>query len=188
MSRIPYPPLDSLAPEIRASVSASKLNSLRMMANASPPVFVSFTKFASAFFTGSALDPILRQTSILRVCYLSGARYPAFQHEALARKLGFAEGALVAIRGNGEEAILTAAQKAVIAFTTDVVKNVRAGDETLQMVMKYLTTENVVDLILMIGLFMTSARLLETANVDLEASPVDWGDGGRITWPIRDTE
>jgi 4-carboxymuconolactone decarboxylase len=188
MSRIPYPNVDRLAPEIAASVTASKLNSLRMFANASPAVFAGYTKFAGAVFTGSALDPILRQTSILRVCYLSNARYPTFQHEALARKLGFQEGDLLAIKGDAWEATLTASQKAVIAFSTDVVNNVRATDETLQEVMKYLTVENVVDLILMIGLFMTSARLLETADIELEQTPVDWGDQGRIKWPIADIE
>lgn len=60
-----------------------------------------------------------------------------------------------------------------MAFADDVILNVRAGDATLAAVRSHLSDQAVVDLILVIGLYMTVSRLLETAGVELDQAPID---------------
>ena len=69
--------------------------------------------------------------------------------------------------------MLTPAQSAVMAFADDVILNVRAGDATLAAVRAFLTDRALVDLILVIGLYMTVSRLLETTGVELDQAPID---------------
>jgi hypothetical protein len=62
-----------------------------------------------------------------------------------------------------------------MAFADDIILNVRAGDVTLAAVRRHLPDQALVDLILVIGLYMTISRLLETAGVDLDDAPLNTG-------------
>ena len=62
----------------------------------------------------------------------------------------------------------------MLDFTDDIVRSVRAGDETLAAMPRRFTGETVVDLIYMIGYYMTGTRILETGGVDMEAITDAW--------------
>jgi alkylhydroperoxidase family enzyme len=177
MPRLPYPDPAKLAAPVRAAVEGQTLNVTRMLAGASTDVFMGFTKFAGAFYTGSKLDPVLREVAILRAGYLCNSRYETYQHEAAARMLKMTEAQIAALKKGGPHpGVLNETEQAVMDFTDDVVKNVRAGDETLGRVRKLLGEQLVLDLILVIGLYMTVSRVLETTGVELDVAPLDWTD------------
>ena len=65
-------------------------------------------------------------------------------------------------------------QQAVLSFTEDVVKNVKASDANLAEVRKHLSDKQVIDLTLLIGLYMMVSRFLETAGVENDTKALDW--------------
>jgi alkylhydroperoxidase family enzyme len=172
MSRIPYPDPATLSPTVRGTLDRAGLNIMRMMANASEPVFEGFGAFSAAFYRPSELDPLLREVAILRVGHLSKSRYEVFHHEGLGRQLGLTGAQIAAIAEGRPDEPLTPAQQAVMAFADDIILNVRAGDETLAAVKSHLSDQALIDLILVIGLYMTVSRLLETTGVELDATPL----------------
>lgn len=176
MPRIPYPDPATLPERMRQMVLANPANVTRMLAGASEPVFFGFAALSSAFtLGGSPLDPKLREIAILRVGYLSDAAYEVFQHEAAARHVGLSDEQIAAIRSGGAAAsVLGDAGAAVLAFTDDLVKNVRAGDETLAAVRRYLSDTELIDLMLVTGMYMMVSRFLETTGIEIDEKPIDW--------------
>jgi len=175
MPRMPYADLTNAPPAVKASIAGAPINIVRMMAGASPAVFEGFGKFSGAFYGASSLSPDQRETAILRVGYLSNARYETFQHEPSARLAGLTDGQIEAIKHGGEHpGTLSPAQQAIINFTDDVLKNVRPGDASLAGLRAHLSDEQVLDLTLLIGLYMMVCRFLETTGVELDQSALDW--------------
>jgi alkylhydroperoxidase family enzyme len=173
MTRIPYADPANLSETVKATLARAPINIMRMVANASEPVFNGFGQFSAGFYQPSELDPVLREVAILRVGYISKSAYEVFHHEGLGRQVGLSDAQIAAIKAGRPDPVLTEAQQAVMAFADDVILNVRAGDVTLAAVRKHLPDRAVVDLILVIGLYMTVSRLLETAGVELDKAPID---------------
>ncbi len=178
MPRIPYPDLAKLPEEVRRRLGDNPANVTRMLFAASKPVLDGFSVLSLGFMGGgSPLPPKLREIAILRVGYLSNAAYEVFQHEALARHVGLSEEQIAAIRtGGAAAAALGEAGAAVLAFTDDLVKNVRASDETLAEVRKHLDDTQLVDLIIVTGMYMMVSRFLETTGVEIDGAPIEWKD------------
>lgn len=176
MPRIPYADLETVKPQVKAAVEGAPYNVVRMMAGTSTAVFEGFNKFSGAFYGPAAsLPPALRETAILRVGYLSNARYETFQHEPSARLAGLNDGQIEAIRHGGQHPdSLSPVQQAIVDFTDDVVRNVRPGDASLAAVRKHLSDTQVLDLTLLIGLYMAVSRFLETTGVELDKAAIDW--------------
>jgi alkylhydroperoxidase family enzyme len=147
-----------------------------MMAGASEGVFNGFNALSGAFYgPASSLPAALREVAILRVGYLSNAPYEIFQHEAAARLAGLNDGQIAAIQhGGAHRETLDDTQQAVLDFTEDVVKHVKAGDTSLAAVRKHLSDTQVIDLTLLIGLYMMVSRFLETTGVELDTHALDW--------------
>jgi 4-carboxymuconolactone decarboxylase len=178
MPRIAYPDLSKLPAEVRQRLGDNPANVTRMLFAASPAVLEGFSVLSLAFMGGgSPLPPKLREIAILRVGYLSNASYEVFQHEALARHVGLSDAQIAAIKAGGAAgAALGEAGAAVLAFTDDLVKNVRAGDATLAAVRAHLDDTQLVDLIIVTGMYMMVSRFLETTGVEINETPIPWGD------------
>jgi alkylhydroperoxidase family enzyme len=173
MTRIPYPDPAKQSAAVRATLERAPINIMKMVSHASEPVFAGFGQFSGAFYQPSDLDPMLREVAILRVGYLSKSAYEIFHHEGLGRQIGLTEAQIEAIRAGKADPLLSPAQAAVMAFADDIIVNVRAGDATLAAVREHLSDQALVDLILVIGLYMTVSRLLETTGVELDQAPID---------------
>jgi alkylhydroperoxidase family enzyme len=175
MQRIPFPDPATLPEAMRKVVEANPANVTRILAGASQPVFNGFAALSSAFTVGgSPLPAKLREIAILRVGYLSNSAYEVFQHEALARYVGLSEAQIDAIKSGVAAEVLGEAGAAVLAYTDDLVKNVRASDETLAGVRKHLNDTQLIDLTLVTGMYMMVSRFLETTGIDLDSKPIDW--------------
>ena len=175
MQRIPYPDPASLPEDIRQRLEGSPPNVSRMLPGLSPGVYRGFTAFSAGLFSGSDLSPQLREIAILRVGYLSNASYEVFQHEAYARHVGLSGAQIDAIKAGGDKAaLLGPAGAAVLAFTDDLVLNVRPSDATLSGVRAHLADNLVLDLVVVIGAYMTVSRFLETTGIEHDDQPIDW--------------
>ncbi|MGE0659488.1 MAG: carboxymuconolactone decarboxylase family protein [Reyranellaceae bacterium] len=156
--------MDSLQPQ---------LNVFRMVAN-SEPVARGFLKMGNALLDRGKLSPTLRELAILRVGWLSKASYEVYQHERIGRDVGLSEEKLRAIHKGADAAEFDEHEKAVLRFTDDVVKNVKASDATFKPVAAFLDAEQIVELTLSIGFYMMVSRFLETLEVDDQDGQAEW--------------
>jgi len=168
MARIPY--FDTTQATGRAAKAYSKLpplNIFRMLGH-SGELVDGFTKLGTQILNFSSLDPILREIAIVRVGVLSGAGYEVFQHERISRRLGMSQALIDAIHAGPNAAGFDDLQRQVMAFTDDVVANVRASDATFDPLAKALGHKALQELTITIGYYMLVSRFLETFDVDIE--------------------
>lgn len=175
MPRIPYPDPTTLSPAVRERISKTPPNVTRMLAAASEGVYLGFGALSNGLMRQSPLDPQLRELAILRVGYISNAKYELFQHEPFGRFVGLSDAQISAIKaGDTASDALDDKQAAVLNFVDDIVHNVRASDETLNGVREYLDDTQLVDLIMVTGNYMTVCRFLETTGVEIDEESIDW--------------
>ena len=176
MSRIPYFDVDQANGKHAEFLDKLKphLNIYRMLAN-SEAGLKGFVRMGNALLYRCELDAGLRELAIVRVGRLSRAAYEVFQHERIAREAGVAEEKIAALRDATIEApAFTDHEKAVLRYTDDVVRNVKASDKTLKAIQAFLTPGAVVELTLTIGYYMMVCRFLESMGVDGEEGQAEW--------------
>ena len=182
MPRIPYYDVDNASGKHAEFLDKLKphLNIYRMLAN-SEAGLKGFVRMGNALLFRCELDAGLRELAILRVGRLSRAAYEVFQHERIAREAGVAEDKIAALRDATIEApAFNVNERAVLRFTDDVVRNVKASDKTLKAVQAFLSPGAVVELTLTIGYYMMVCRLLETAGVEGEEGQAQWLKTARL--------
>ncbi|HSI02077.1 MAG TPA: carboxymuconolactone decarboxylase family protein [Reyranella sp.] len=176
MPRIPYFDVEQAAGKHAEFLEKLKphLNIYRMLAN-SEAGLKGFVRMGNALLFRCELDAGLRELAILRVGRLSRAAYEVFQHERIAREAGVGDDKIAALRdATIEAAAFSDDEKAVLRFTDDVVRNVKASDKTLKAVQALLSPGAVVELTLTIGYYMMVCRLLETTGVEGEEGQAEW--------------
>ena len=176
MPRIPYYDVENATGKHAEFLGKLKphLNIYRMLAN-SEHGMKGFIRMGNALLNRCELDPGLRELAILRVGRLSRAAYEVFQHERIAREAGVGEDKIAALRdATPESPAFTDHDKAVLRFTDDVVRNVRASDRTLKAVEAFLSRGALVELTLTIGYYMMVCRFLETTGVEGEEGQAEW--------------
>ena len=175
MARIPYPDGKTLAAETQDQLGKlPPLNLFRMMAGGEG-LLRAFVQLGNHLLFKSKLSPVLREIAILRVGALSNAGYEVFQHERIARGLGMTDGLIAAIKAGPDDPGFDDLQQLVMRYTDDVVRNVRASDETFEPLRAALSPQELQELTVTIGYYMTACRFLETFEIDLE----DAAPGGR---------
>jgi len=168
MSRIPYFDIE-LAPDvIKEQLSTRKpLNIYRMLAHATT-VAPGFLMMGRGLLRESELDPQLRELVILRVGILSGAGYEVHQHKRVAASVGVSEAKIVALEEGATAPAFNELEKLVLAFTDEVVRNVKASDALFEDVLNRLNHRQMAELVLTIGFYMMVCRFLENFEVDIE--------------------
>ena len=175
MPRIPYPSPDQMSDAVRARVGDNPPNVTRMLAGASEGVYFGFGAYSQGLMKQSALDPKLRELAILRVGYISNCAYELFQHEPFGRFVGLTDDQIAGIKaGDPAAPVFDAAQSAVLRFVDDIVFNVRPSDANLAAVREHLDDQQLIDLVLVTGNYMTVCRFLETTGIELDAEAIDW--------------
>ena len=142
------------------------INIFRMMANAET-AFRPWLAFGGALLSSLELDARVRELVILHVGRLSGAEYEWAQHVPIALAVGAAQDEIDAIE-RGEVDAFGPLERAVLGFTEEVVRDVRASDEALAAVREHLSPREVVELLLVIGNYMLVARVAETAGIEID--------------------
>jgi 4-carboxymuconolactone decarboxylase len=174
MARIPYPDPAELTPETQAYLAKlPPINIFRMLAGGET-LLPAFVRFGNHLLYKTALDPVLREIAIVRVGALSGASYELYQHEAISRQLGMSDELIAAIHEGPDAAVLDDAQREVLRYTDEVVRDVKASDETFEALRSRLSLQELEELTITIGFYMAVSRYLETFGVDIEQP----GNGG----------
>jgi len=169
MARLPYVDPEKAPQAVRETLERLpvKLNIFRMMAHAETS-FRPMMSLGMSILAQQQLGAKLRELIILRVGSLSQARYEWVQHVPIALAAGASEAQIAALERGDVEGPFDALEHTVLRFTTEVVKQVRASDETFAALAALLSSREVVEVILTIGYYMMIARLLETTAVDMD--------------------
>jgi len=179
MARIPYfDPADATGRAADLYSKVPHLNVFRMLGHGGE-LLSNFMALGNHLLAGSKLDPVLREIAIIRVGVLSKAKYEIQQHESIGRKLGMEDALLAAIHSGPEDSAFDDMQQLVMAFTDDIVANVRASDATFEPLRAKFSLCELEELIITIGYYMMVCRFLETLDVDLEEDP----DGKAVKLP-----
>lgn len=157
------------APEPAREIMAKlpPLNIFRTMAHGGA-LLPAFVRFGNFLLMKTRLDPVLREIAIIRVGVLSRAPYEVAQHEKIGRDIGMSVALLAAIHEGADARAFDDLQRLVMRFTDDVVRNVRAGDGTYQPLAQHLSLQEMQELTMTIGFYMTVSRFLETFDVSQE--------------------
>jgi 4-carboxymuconolactone decarboxylase len=170
MARIPYADPERAPEPVREALERMPpLNIFRMLANAET-AFRPFLRFGNALLSDLALDPLQRELAILRVSRLTPhAEYEWIQHERIARAVGASDAQIAALERDDIGAdCFDEAQRAVLRFTTEVVQDARASDASFEALSAQIAPREIVELLLVIGQYMMLARVMATADIELD--------------------
>ena len=168
VARIAYADIDSqetkaLASEITAQ-RGSVLHLYRMLLH-SPPVAAGWLRYLTAIRHECSLPGALRELVIMRVALLNGAPYEADQHAPVARAEGLSEAQLDELPAWGSSELFGAKQRAVLAFTDAMTREVRVRDSAFANVRAHLDERSIVELAATVGAYNMVSRFLEALQI-----------------------
>jgi alkylhydroperoxidase family enzyme len=170
MARLPYVDKAAAPAPVREALEAvPPLHVFRTMAHADT-AFRPWLRWARVLLSDLALDPVQRELAILRVARLTpGAEYEWVQHAPIALAVGATREQVDALeRDEPEAACFDDLQRAVLRFTTEVVRDARASDAAFGAVGAALTPREIVELLMVIGQYMMLGRVMATIDIDLD--------------------
>ena len=174
MSRVPYPDLAHVAKAKLDAVGYPErpmLHITHMALLAPDGIWGPHYAFKRACIYGTSLDARLREVLILRVAHLSRCAYELHHHLSISTNLGFTPEQQEALAA-GRYDDLSEAERAVAEFTDEVVRDVRASDATLAKARALFGDALVMEMVILIGSYMSTARVAETFGLEPDAEPV----------------
>ena len=170
MPRIPYADLDSLPEDARQLLQGRRSpggNVFRMFANAGAAT-AGYLGFGAMLRRNLAIDLLLYEMVIVRVANLCRAGYVIRQHEAFLRREKVSEDVILALRVRPDSPALSAKERAALAFTDEVVLQVRASDAVFTEAARHFGPQELMHIMLTIGHYMLTCRVVETFDVELQ--------------------
>jgi len=170
MTRLPYPDPATLSAEKRDVLSGAAgrvLNVSRMAMHAPDALWAAQRKLGRATVYEATLDERLRELLILRVAYLSDSDYELFHHLRIAENAGVTPEQREAMR-TGDFSALTDEERALANFVTEIVRDVSPSDATLQAARDAFGLPLVFEMVILIGGYMTTARVAAVSGVELD--------------------
>ena len=126
-----------------------------------------YCRLGNAIRHHGVLDPCLRELAITRVGILLGAEYEVVAHKRLGRDVGIPENQIMALEEGASSDSFNEVEKALLAYTDDLVANPGAG-ATFETIASHLNAEEMVELTLAITFYIMTSKFLITFGIDLE--------------------
>ena len=187
MPLIPYADTDALTGDARSVFDGLKykLNIFRMMSNAET-CFGPALGLGNAILSKQKLHKALREMIILAVARLEGGVYEWVQHVPIGERAGCTKEQIAALEAlRFDDAAFDARAKTMLKLVREVVQKVKADEATVEETKTLFSPQEIVEIILTCGFYMTMARLTETTRVDVDPPPggtvpawhkVTWGE------------
>jgi 4-carboxymuconolactone decarboxylase len=171
VSRLPELSPAEANPRVRAALERlPQLAIFRTVANAQG-TFVDWLRFGRDCLDGDLFDPVLRELAILRVARLTpGAEYEWVQHVPILLAVGGSATQVDALQSDAVDAeALGEDGRLVVRFTTQVVLDAAPDEATFNSMSARFSTAEIVQLLLVIGQYMMIARVMATAELEVDA-------------------
>lgn len=173
MARVAYgdendsPAIKALADQIRSERDGRMLNLYSMLLNA-PPVAEGWLALFTAIRQQCTLRGDYRELVILRVALLNGADYEYQVHVPFALSEGVTQCQIDALAQWQESSVLTPEQRAVLAYTDSMTRDIHVPDAVFDALRDYFNKREIVELTATIGGYNLVSRFLEALAVDPE--------------------
>ena len=171
MARLdPIDPADA-EPHVRAALERlPPLAIFRTVANAQGS-FVNWLRFGGDCLDARLFDPVLRELAILRVARMTpGADYEWAQHVPILLAVGGTEEQVAALESDDLQGdALGQDGRLVVRFTGQVLSEATPDEETFAAMSARFTPAEIVQLLLVIGNYMLGARIMATAQLEVDA-------------------
>jgi alkylhydroperoxidase family enzyme len=178
MPRLPYLPRDLAEPReivdaIRARRGGALLNLDRMLLH-SPPVAMGWNALLGAVRRETTLSPKLRELAMCVVAVLNGAEYEWGHHAPLLAQAGATDAQLAALRDPAsacrDAALFDAAERAAIALTLEMTRDVAVADATFAAARAALPDDRqAFELVLTVAAYNMVSRVLVATGVEPES-------------------
>jgi alkylhydroperoxidase family enzyme len=172
MARIRYPELsgresEPLVVRIKRERGGKLLNLYKMLLHSSP-LAEGWLAFLTAVRQRTTLPGRYRELAILRVAVLNDAEYEFEAHAPFALREGISDAALDALRGGQMPAELDDGDRAVLAYTDSMTRDIHVPDDVFARLREHLGEVHVVELTATIAAYNCVSRFLEALGVDPE--------------------
>ncbi|MGO9761917.1 MAG: carboxymuconolactone decarboxylase family protein [Solirubrobacteraceae bacterium] len=171
MARLP--PLDRSDAEPPVRQALERLPQLAIFATVANAQgsFVNWLRFGGDCLDSRWFDPVLRELAILRVARLTpGAQYEWVQHVPILLAVGGTPEQVAALEADDLEAeALGEDGRLVLRFTSQVVLDATPDDATFAAISARFTPAEITQLLLVIGQYMMVARVMATAQLEVDA-------------------
>jgi len=171
MARLPTLDRDDAEPRVRQALERlPQLAIFSTVANAQGS-FLNWLRFGGDCLDGRWFDSVLRELAILRVARLTpGAEYEWVQHVPILLAVGGTPEQVAALEADELDAeALGADGRLVVRFTTQVVLDATPDEQTFAAMQARFTTAEITQLLLVIGQYMMVARVMATAQLEVDA-------------------
>lgn len=168
MARIPYADLTN--PEAKPLVDrivaerGGVLHLYQMLLH-SPPVASGWLNYLTAIRQQSSLPGGLRELVIMRIAILNGAPYEAEQHAPIALREGVSQVQLDELAHWQQSKNYDATQRAVLAYTDAMTKEIHVSPEVFAAAKAALTDRLLVELTATVGAYNMVSRFLEALQI-----------------------
>ena len=168
MARIPYADLTN--PEAKPLVErivaerGGVLHLYQMLLH-SPPVASGWLNYLTAIRQQSTLPGGLRELVIMRIAVLNGAPYEAEQHAPIALREGVSQVQLDDLDNWQQSKSYDATQRAVLAYTDAMTKDIHVSPEVFAAVKAVMTDRLLVELTATVGAYHMVSRFLEALQI-----------------------
>lgn len=173
MPRLALPEASTLTGRRKAQYERFPSNLTRALLLLDQRLGEQLPQMANALRT-SPLNPAWREGVILRVAALQHSDYERFQHLDQARRCGWTPTQIEAIERDPDNASLPADFRTVLHFVDDLVAGPTVPDTTFNAARNVLHDQDLVTIIVLVGHYMTVARILGTLQVPLDEQPDTW--------------
>lgn len=172
MNRIPLVAVEDLNAEQRDAYDnrpGGKLNLSRLLAHA-VTMQPGISAAVQGMMSGIEVPALERQICVLAVLHLDRGAYEWAQHMQVSKMMGIPDAKIEAIADDRfGDPVFDDREKALLAFTRQVVKTVRVDDFVFNAVAAFYSPRQIVELIHVIGLYMLFVRVSEVAELEIDA-------------------
>lgn len=174
MSRLTLVDPDNLSGERKAQYDRFPSNLTRALLLLDDRLAGALPQTANALRT-APLDPAWREAVILRVAALHHSGYERFQHLGQALQQGWTAEQIDAIEyGRPGDGVLPAELTSILRFVDEVVAGPTVSGDVFDAAHALLNDQELVTVIVLIGHYMTVARILGVLQVPLDSAPDSW--------------
>ena len=169
MARLPdieeqdHPELAPLVARIKAE--RGKLLDVYKVLLHSPAVMEGWLAFFTAIRQKTKLGGRYRELAIMRVAILNGADYEYQAHLPFALKEGSTKEQIAALKAWQVSPLFDAAERAVLAYTDSMTREIQVPDELFAEVRKHFDAQDLVELTATIAGYNLVSRFLEAMQV-----------------------
>jgi alkylhydroperoxidase family enzyme len=142
------------------------LNVHRVLAN-HPQLLEAWAPLRTHVSTGGSLSARNREMVILRVAHRAGSAYEWHHHVLRGREAGLADDEIEVIR-DPSPAGATITETALLVATDELVDGLSIRDPTWDVLRTAFSDQEILDLIITVGVYLTLAMVIASARVPIE--------------------